>query len=180
MQSAIFRKAQASILAVEERQTLEKLTREEKTSSRTFSQLKDRQEEFEQKRASLRENSSLYEEKRTDVRPFTCSHQRRTLTYRPLSWRIKSKRTASNYEKSSNNSRTNNLSGHASSMASTVFWWLYPQLIYDGSRLEAELNERLLEIHQKLMQAGFDQKETEREAKLKETLANLQRIFPGA
>ena len=30
------------------------------------------------------------------------------------------------------------------------------------------------------MQAGFDQKESEREAKLKETLANLQRIFPGA
>ena len=48
------------------------------------------------------------------------------------------------------------------------------------SRLEAELNGRLLEVHQKLMQAGFDQKETEREAKLKETLANLQRIFPGA
>jgi hypothetical protein len=54
------------------------------------------------------------------------------------------------------------------------------QLIRDGSRLEAELNARLLEVHQKLMQAGFDQKETEREAKLKETLANLQRIFPGA
>jgi structural maintenance of chromosome 1 len=47
------------------------------------------------------------------------------------------------------------------------------------SRDEAELNERLLEVHQKLMQAGFDQKETEREAKLKETLSNLQRIFPG-
>ena len=29
------------------------------------------------------------------------------------------------------------------------------------------------------MQAGFDQKATEREAKLKETLTNLQRIFPG-
>ena len=29
------------------------------------------------------------------------------------------------------------------------------------------------------MQAGFDQKETEREAKMKETLSNLQRIFPG-
>jgi hypothetical protein len=54
------------------------------------------------------------------------------------------------------------------------------QLIRDGSRLEAELNARLLEVHQKLMQAGFDQKQTEREAKLKETLANLQRIFPGA
>jgi structural maintenance of chromosome 1 len=30
------------------------------------------------------------------------------------------------------------------------------------------------------MQAGFDQKASERELKLKETLANLQRIFPGA
>ena len=29
------------------------------------------------------------------------------------------------------------------------------------------------------MQAGFDQKETEREAKMKETLSNLQRIFQG-
>ena len=53
-------------------------------------------------------------------------------------------------------------------------------LTHNCSRLEADLNGRLLEIHQKLMQAGFDQKETEREAKLKETLANLQRIFPGA
>jgi hypothetical protein len=120
MQFGICRKAQASILAVEERQTLEKLTREEKTSSRTFTQLKDRQEEFEQKGAVLREDSNLYEEKRANVRPFTCSQQRRTLTYRPLSWRIKSKRTVSNYEKSSNNLRTNNLSVHASSMFSTV------------------------------------------------------------
>ncbi len=54
-----------------------------------------------------------------------------------------------------------------------------PSRLHYCSRLEAELNERLLEIHQKLMQAGVDQKETEREAKLKETLANLQRIFPG-
>lgn len=120
MRLGIFRKAQASVLAVEERQTLEKLTREEKTASRTFAQLKHKQEEFEQKGASLREDSNLYEEKRIDVCPFTCSHQRPTLTYRPLSWRIKSKRTASIYEKSSNNSRANNLSGHASSTASTV------------------------------------------------------------
>ena len=120
MQLWICRKAQASILAVEERQTLEKLTREEKTLSRTFAQLKDRQEEFEQKGAVLREDSNLYEEKRANVRPFTCSHQRRMLTYRPLSWRIKSKRTASDYEKSSNILRTNNLSAHASSIVSAV------------------------------------------------------------
>lgn len=34
-------------------------------------------------------------------------------------------------------------------------------------------------MHNKLLQAGVDQKETEREARMKETLANLQRIFPG-
>ena len=64
----ICRKAQASILAVEERQTLDKLTREEKTTSRTFSQLRDRQEEFEQKRASLREDNDTHEAKRAKVR----------------------------------------------------------------------------------------------------------------
>lgn len=34
-------------------------------------------------------------------------------------------------------------------------------------------------MHQQLLQAGVDRKESEREAKLKETLGNLQRIFPG-
>ncbi len=47
-------------------------------------------------------------------------------------------------------------------------------------RLETEINEKLFDVHQKLLQAGVDQKETEREAKMKENLANLQRIFPGA
>ena len=31
----------------------------------------------------------------------------------------------------------------------------------------------------KLLQAGVDKRETEREVKLKETLANLKRVFPG-
>ena len=91
----ICRKAQASVLAVEERQTLERLSREEKTASRAFAQLKDRQEELEQKSASLREDNDVHEGKRTDVRTFVCSHQRRTLNYDPFSWRTKSKRTAS-------------------------------------------------------------------------------------
>ena len=53
---------------VEERQALEKLTREEKTASRTFTQLRDRQEELEQKRTNLREESDVFEAKRCDVR----------------------------------------------------------------------------------------------------------------
>ena len=46
-------------------------------------------------------------------------------------------------------------------------------------KLETELNEKLIDVHNKLLQAGVDQKESEREARLKETLTNLQRIFPG-
>jgi structural maintenance of chromosome 1 len=66
----ILRKAQASVLAVEERQSLDRLTREEKTASRTFAQLRDRQEEFEQKRTSLREDNDVHEAKKSDVRMF--------------------------------------------------------------------------------------------------------------
>jgi vacuolar-type H+-ATPase subunit H len=46
-------------------------------------------------------------------------------------------------------------------------------------QLEAEANEKLSDVYQKLMQAGVDKTESERDAKLKETLSNLQRVFPG-
>lgn len=46
-------------------------------------------------------------------------------------------------------------------------------------QLETEINEKLVDVHNKLLQAGVDQKESEREARLKETLQSLQRIFPG-
>ncbi|KAI0297775.1 cohesin complex subunit psm1 [Multifurca ochricompacta] len=135
-------KARVSVLAVEERQALEKLTREEKTVSRTFVQLRDRQEEFERRRVSLREDSDSYETKRADLEDKIRENGEHLN-------KVKQQLEAQQSERARINRR------------------------------EAELNERLLEIHQKLMQAGFDQKESEREARLKETLANLQRIFPG-
>lgn len=46
-------------------------------------------------------------------------------------------------------------------------------------RLETEINEKLQDVHNKLLQANVDQRESERDAKMKETLATLQRIFPG-
>ncbi|KIJ62116.1 hypothetical protein HYDPIDRAFT_169279 [Hydnomerulius pinastri MD-312] len=48
-----------------------------------------------------------------------------------------------------------------------------------SSRLETETNEKLADVYQRLLQAGVDRTESEREAKLKETLASLQRVFPG-
>ena len=51
--------------------------------------------------------------------------------------------------------------------------------MYVFSKLEAEAGEKLEGVYQQLMQAGVDRNESERETKLKETLTNLQRIFPG-
>ena len=48
-----------------------------------------------------------------------------------------------------------------------------------GSQLEKEINEKLDDTYQRLLQASVDRHESEKEAKLKETLANLSRIFTG-
>ncbi|KAF9479327.1 condensin complex subunit SMC1 [Pholiota conissans] len=47
------------------------------------------------------------------------------------------------------------------------------------SKLQVEADEKLQNVYQQLLQAGVEKHENEKEAKLKETLANLQRIFPG-
>ncbi|KAF8996172.1 condensin complex subunit SMC1 [Cyathus striatus] len=47
------------------------------------------------------------------------------------------------------------------------------------AKLEAEANEKLEKIYQDLLQAGVDRHESEKQAKMREVLANLQRIFPG-
>jgi structural maintenance of chromosome 1 len=53
-------------------------------------------------------------------------------------------------------------------------------LTYDLFRkLHVEADEKLQSIYHQLLQAGADKHESDREAKLKETLASLQGIFPG-
>lgn len=63
-----FSKASASVLAVAERQSLETLGREEKTTLRTLSQLKAKAEEMESRRSKLTEDSTSQEEKKSEVR----------------------------------------------------------------------------------------------------------------
>jgi hypothetical protein len=46
-------------------------------------------------------------------------------------------------------------------------------------RLEAEAGEKLEGVYHQLMQAGVDRNESERETRLKDSLVNLQRIFPS-
>lgn len=47
------------------------------------------------------------------------------------------------------------------------------------SMKETEVNERLQDTYSKLIQAGADKRESEREARLKETITALKRLFPS-
>ena len=46
-------------------------------------------------------------------------------------------------------------------------------------KLEAEAEEKLQNVYARLLQAGVDRNENERENKLREMLASLQELFPG-
>ncbi|GJE85341.1 chromosome segregation protein SMC [Phanerochaete sordida] len=135
-------KAQASVLAVEERQSLETLSREEKTAARNLAQLKDKIEQLTARRTKLGEDEETARRRRTELEE----------KIKELNDQLKNARTELENQQAERTRIT---------------------------QLEQELNEKLVSVHQQLLQAGVDQKESEREAKLKETLANLQRIFPG-
>lgn len=49
----------------------------------------------------------------------------------------------------------------------------------DSSIKETELNEKLQDVYGKLLAAGADKRQSEREAKLQEALSGLKRVFPG-
>ena len=61
------RKAQAAVLAVEERQSYETLKRDERTSARTLAQLKERLEAQQEKALKLRSDRDAQTEKRQEV-----------------------------------------------------------------------------------------------------------------
>ncbi|RPD56436.1 condensin complex subunit SMC1 [Lentinus tigrinus ALCF2SS1-6] len=135
-------KAAASVLAVDERQSLETLTRDEKTTGRTLAQLKDKLEQFTQKREKLEEERQSQQQKKTDLEQ----------KVQELSADLaKVKQEDENQQSERKRIET----------------------------LEKEINEKLVNIYEQLTQAGVDQQETARESRLKETLSNLQRIFPG-
>lgn len=61
------RKAQASVLAVEERQSLETLSRDEKTAARALAQAKDKQEQLNAKKVKLVEDEDTAKRRRKEV-----------------------------------------------------------------------------------------------------------------
>ncbi|KAK7020211.1 Structural maintenance of chromosomes protein 1 [Paramarasmius palmivorus] len=135
-------KASASKLAVDERQQLEILTRDEKTASRTLTILTEKQKELEEKRDARKEELQSQMEKKAQLDGKVANLQEEL---------AKAKQELDN--QASERQRI--------------------------KQLEDQTNEKLQKVFQDLLQAGVDRGETERERRLKETLASLQRIFPG-
>ncbi|OSD08222.1 cohesin complex subunit psm1 [Trametes coccinea BRFM310] len=135
-------KAAASVLAVDERQSLETLSRDEKTAGRTLAQLKDKLDQLTQQRDKLAEEEGSQTQKKSEL----------DAKVSDLSAELK--RVKQEYD-------------NQQSERARI------------EQLEKEINEKLVDIYEKLTQAGVDQQESQRETRLKETLANLQRIFPG-
>ncbi|KAG7448818.1 condensin complex subunit SMC1 [Guyanagaster necrorhizus] len=135
-------KASASSLAVDERQSLEMLTRDEKTSGRTLNLLREKHQSCTEKRNQRIEDSRVQTEKRAE---------------------LEQKISTLQAELAATKQELDNQQSERTKIA----------------QLEAQANEKLQHIYQQLLQAGVDQHESEKEAKLKETLANLQRLFPG-
>ncbi|KAG7094864.1 hypothetical protein E1B28_005672 [Marasmius oreades] len=135
-------KASASVLAIDERQSLETLTREEKTSNRTLTTLSEKQKGLEEKRNTRSEELKTQLEKKTQLDEKIAGLQEEL---------AKVKQELDNQASERQRIR----------------------------QLEEQTNEKLQRVFQDLLQAGVERGESERERRLKETLENLQRIFPG-
>ncbi|KAF8957847.1 condensin complex subunit SMC1 [Flammula alnicola] len=135
-------KASSSVLAVDERQSLETLTREEKTAGRALSQLSEKEQGFEEKKATRADELNTQNEKRQELEERISTLQTELANVRQ------------------------ELDNQQSEKARIT-------------KLQVEADEKLQNVYQQLLQAGVEKHESEKEAKLKETLTNLQRIFPG-
>ncbi|PPQ70346.1 hypothetical protein CVT25_000126 [Psilocybe cyanescens] len=135
-------KASSSVLAVDERQSLETLTREEKTSARALAQLSEREEGYLEKKTLRTEELDSQNAKKQELDDKIASLQTELAGVRQ------------------------ELDNQQSEKARIT-------------KLQVEADEKLQTIYQHLLQAGVEKHESEKEARLKETLANLQRLFPG-
>ncbi|KAK7054035.1 structural maintenance of chromosomes protein [Favolaschia claudopus] len=135
-------KAAASVLAVDERQSLETLSREHKTVARTLGQLTERQAGLEETRTTRSADLEVQTERKKEL------EQKISGLHADLA---KTRQELDNQQ----SERTK------------------------IKQLEAQANEQLQNVLNQLYEAGVDKHESERETKLKETLANLQRLFPG-
>lgn len=135
-------KAAAALEAVSERQQLESLARDEKTSARALAADEAKLSEFEKRAETLEAEVEREKTRKAELDEQLAERASELERVRAELDKIVGERTRI-------------------------------------AQLEGEINEKLSDVHQRLLQAGVDQRESEREAKLKDALESLQRVFTG-
>jgi len=163
---------------VDERQSLETLTRDQKTIHRTLAKLTEQQTELVQKKEGLVEDARTQEIKEHEVR----SMDSKSVHPHMFSTQLENKLASFRHDLTKTKQNLDNIQSERARI--TYVYLLFLLLPYSSyappcRQLEKEANERLYDVYQKMLQAGVDKNESEREAKLKDALVSLQRIFPG-
>jgi structural maintenance of chromosome 1 len=143
-------------MAVTERQQLETLRREKKTLTDALASVQDKIQQASSKQTQLRSEIERLSEREEEVS--SCN----------VSKYIADEQTSE---------KVTSLSTQADEIKTEI-----DRAQEERIRIrqkETEINERLQDVFNKLLQAGVDKSESQREAKLKETLSNLKRVFPG-
>ncbi|KAF8342909.1 cohesin complex subunit psm1 [Cantharellus anzutake] len=135
-------KAKAATEAVNERQQIESLTRDEKAQSRNLATLEYKRDQLKTQREKLNLDVESTKAVKNESEEKVANLQQELAQVRQ------------------------ELRNHESEKRRIT-------------QLEREVNEKLADCHRKLLAADVDRKETEREAKLKETFSALQKLFPG-
>ncbi|KIY73713.1 condensin complex subunit SMC1 [Cylindrobasidium torrendii FP15055 ss-10] len=134
--------AKANTLAVDERQALETLQRDEKGASRALTTLREKEAALQDKKETRTEDLRVQSEKKAE-----------------LDSKLKNLQTDLALKKQ----ELDNMQSERKRI----------------EQLETQTNEKMGLVLGQLLQANLDQNATERQLKLMETLANLQRLFPG-
>ncbi|CAA7261205.1 unnamed protein product [Cyclocybe aegerita] len=134
-------KASSSVLAVDERQQLEILTREERIASRSLAQLTEKEQGFEEKKTTRAEELRVQNEKKDELEEKIATLQAELANVRQ------------------------ELDNQQAERARI-------------SKLQMEADEKLQTVYQQLLQAGVDRQESEKEARMKETLGELATHLP--
>jgi len=143
-------------MAVTERQQLETLRREKKTLTDALASVQDKIQQASSKQTQLRSEIERLSEREEEVSSYNVSKY------------IADGQTSE---------KVTSLSTQADEIKTEI-----DRAQEERIRIrqkETEINERLQDVFNKLLQAGVDKSESQREAKLKETLSNLKRVFPG-
>ncbi|GMK58711.1 hypothetical protein CspeluHIS016_0601530 [Cutaneotrichosporon spelunceum] len=135
-------RAEANMLAVDERQQLEALRREQKSLVSSLASMDDQLQQAERQRSRMT----------TDVEAL--AEREETIAAKVAEMEGEAKRIKSQLDQ-------------AQAERNSI------------SMRETELNDRLQETLRKLVEAGADKRESEKEIRLKENIATLRRLFPG-